>query len=25
VVDTAYYIDEVHYRVGNRMYIENAD
>jgi len=25
VVDTAYYIDEVHYRIGNRMYIENAD
>jgi hypothetical protein len=25
VVDTAYYVDEVHYRVGNRMYIENAD
>ena len=25
VVDTAYYIDEVHYRIGNRIYIENAD
>jgi hypothetical protein len=25
VVDTAYYIEEVHYRVGNRTYIENAD
>jgi hypothetical protein len=25
VVDTAYYVDEVHYRIGNRMYIENAD
>jgi hypothetical protein len=25
VVDTTYYIDEVHYRIGNRMYIENAD
>jgi hypothetical protein len=25
VVDTAYYIEEVHYRLGNRMYIENAD
>ena len=25
VVDTAYYIYEVHYSVGNRMYIENAD
>ena len=25
VVDTAYYIDEVHYRIGNRMFIENAD
>ena len=24
-VDAAYYIDEVHYSVGNRMYIENAD
>ncbi len=25
VVDTANYINEVHYRIGNRMYIENAD
>jgi hypothetical protein len=25
VVDTAYYIDEIHYQIGNRMYIENAD
>ncbi len=25
VVDIADYIDEVHYRIGNRMYIENAD
>jgi hypothetical protein len=25
VVDAAYYIDEIHYSVGNRMYIENAD
>ena len=25
VVDTAYYIDEIHYSIGNRMYIENAD
>jgi hypothetical protein len=25
VVDQAYYIDEIHYRIGNRMYIENAD
>lgn len=25
VVDTAYYIDEVHYQIGDRMYIENAD
>jgi hypothetical protein len=25
VVDQAYYIDEVHYRIGNRVYIENAD
>lgn len=25
VVDTAYYIDEIRYNVGNRMYIENAD
>ena len=25
VDDTAYYVDEIHYRIGNRMYIENAD
>jgi hypothetical protein len=25
VVDQAYHIDEIHYRIGNRMYIENAD
>jgi hypothetical protein len=25
VVDQAYYIDEIHYRIGNRIYIENAD
>jgi hypothetical protein len=25
VVDTAYYIDEIRYSVGSRMYIENAD
>jgi hypothetical protein len=25
VVDTAFYIDEIHYKVGNRVYIENAD
>jgi hypothetical protein len=25
VVDSAYYIDEIHYKIGNRMYIENAD
>jgi len=25
VVDTAYYIDEIHYKIGNRMYVENAD
>jgi hypothetical protein len=25
VVDQAYYINEIHYRIGNRMYIENAD
>lgn len=25
VIDTAYYIDEIHYEIGNRMYIENAD
>lgn len=25
VADTAYYIDEVHYRIGDRTYIENAD
>ena len=25
VVDTSAYIDEIHYKVGNRLYIENAD
>lgn len=25
VVDTAYYIDEIHYKIGSRSYIENAD
>jgi hypothetical protein len=25
VMDTAYYIDEIHYNIGNRLYIENAD
>jgi hypothetical protein len=25
VVDQAYYINEIHYRIGNRLYIENAD
>ena len=25
VVDEAQYIGEIHYRIGNRMYIENAD
>jgi hypothetical protein len=25
VVDQAYYIDEIRYRIGNRLYIENAD
>jgi hypothetical protein len=25
VVDKAYYIDQIHYAIGNRMYIENAD
>jgi hypothetical protein len=25
VVDQAYYIEEIHFRIGNRMYIENAD
>ncbi len=25
VLDKAYYIDQIHYRIGNRMYIENAD
>jgi hypothetical protein len=25
VVDTAYYIDEIHYTIGNKKYIENAD
>jgi hypothetical protein len=25
VVDKTYDIDQIHYRMGNRMYIENAD
>jgi hypothetical protein len=25
VVDQAKYIDEIHYKIGNRVYIENAD
>jgi hypothetical protein len=25
VLDQAYYIDEIHYRIGERLYIENAD
>jgi hypothetical protein len=25
VVDQAFYIEENHYRIGNRLYIENAD
>ena len=25
VVDQANYIDEIHYRIGYRVYIENAD
>jgi hypothetical protein len=25
VIDQAYYINEIHYRIGNRLYIENAD
>jgi hypothetical protein len=25
VVDKAHYIEEIHYRIGNRLYIENAD
>ena len=25
VVDQASYIEENHYRIGNRLYIENAD
>ena len=25
VVDTARYIDEIHYKIGDRTYIENAD
>ena len=25
VVDTAYYIDEIHYKIGSRLYIEKAD
>jgi hypothetical protein len=24
VVDTAYYIDDIHYKIGNRKYIEGA-
>jgi hypothetical protein len=24
VLDQAYYIDEIHYRIGERFYIENA-
>jgi hypothetical protein len=25
VVDQAHYIEEIHYRIGNRTYVENAD
>jgi hypothetical protein len=25
VVDTSSYINEIHYKIGNRLYIENAD
>ena len=25
VVDTVRYIDEIHYKIGDRTYIENAD
>jgi hypothetical protein len=25
VVNKAYYIDQIHFVIGNRMYIENAD
>jgi hypothetical protein len=25
VTDTTQYIDEIHYRIGERLYIENAD
>ena len=25
IVDTAYYIDEIHYKIGSRLYIEKAD
>ena len=25
VVDQANYIDEIHYKIGDRVYIENAD
>jgi hypothetical protein len=25
VVDEAHYIEEIHYRIGNRTYVENAD
>jgi hypothetical protein len=25
VMDTVYYIDEINYKIGTRLYIENAD
>jgi hypothetical protein len=25
IVDQANYINEIHYRIGNKLYIENAD
>jgi hypothetical protein len=25
VIDTSNFIDEIHYQIGNKLYIENAD
>jgi hypothetical protein len=25
VIDTGYYIEEIRFKIGNRLYIENAD
>jgi hypothetical protein len=25
IIDQANYIEEIHYRIGNRMYVENTD